>query len=189
MKKIKPLGLYFCGTSHLCVFFWKGGHIHFNTHTVSSLFSPRIPNVGYSFETNSGKPFHYFTYGVACSEVEIDCLTGDHKVRCLQNFSTKGGKEEKQLNYNTNQRQTLVGKIMPYIMAWDTSFKGPESKNFRLLGPEDTASMLSLQHETAKTYGNKRAWRWPLKHYWHTLSVDFTQCSHHHILFLFLSVI
>uniref|UniRef100_A0A8C2TQH3 xanthine dehydrogenase n=1 Tax=Coturnix japonica TaxID=93934 RepID=A0A8C2TQH3_COTJA len=24
-------------------------------------------------------PFHYFSYGVACSEVEIDCLTGDHK--------------------------------------------------------------------------------------------------------------
>ncbi|XP_036190852.1 xanthine dehydrogenase/oxidase isoform X4 [Myotis myotis] len=39
----------------------------------------KTPNVGYSFETHSGKPFHYFTYGVACSEVEIDCLTGDHK--------------------------------------------------------------------------------------------------------------
>ncbi|XP_057599156.1 xanthine dehydrogenase/oxidase isoform X2 [Hippopotamus amphibius kiboko] len=39
----------------------------------------RMPNLGYSFETNSGNAFHYFTYGVACSEVEIDCLTGDHK--------------------------------------------------------------------------------------------------------------
>ncbi|XP_036603994.1 xanthine dehydrogenase/oxidase isoform X1 [Trichosurus vulpecula] len=39
----------------------------------------RTPNLGYSFETNSGNPFHYFSYGVACSEVEIDCLTGDHK--------------------------------------------------------------------------------------------------------------
>ncbi|XP_066122938.1 xanthine dehydrogenase/oxidase isoform X2 [Saccopteryx bilineata] len=39
----------------------------------------KTPNLGYSFETNSGNPFHYFTYGVACSEVEIDCLTGDHK--------------------------------------------------------------------------------------------------------------
>ncbi|XP_038627859.1 xanthine dehydrogenase/oxidase-like [Tachyglossus aculeatus] len=39
----------------------------------------RTPDLGYSFETNSGNPFHYFSYGVACSEVEIDCLTGDHK--------------------------------------------------------------------------------------------------------------
>ncbi|XP_037663546.1 xanthine dehydrogenase/oxidase [Choloepus didactylus] len=39
----------------------------------------RTPDLGYSFKTNSGNPFHYFSYGVACSEVEIDCLTGDHK--------------------------------------------------------------------------------------------------------------
>nr|XP_056708333.1 xanthine dehydrogenase/oxidase [Euleptes europaea] len=39
----------------------------------------RIPDLGYDFEKNEGKAFHYFSYGVACSEVEIDCLTGDHK--------------------------------------------------------------------------------------------------------------
>lgn len=40
----------------------------------------KTPDIGYSFETNSGNPFNYFTFGVACSEVEIDCLTGDHQV-------------------------------------------------------------------------------------------------------------
>ncbi|KAL0116975.1 hypothetical protein PUN28_010089 [Cardiocondyla obscurior] len=40
----------------------------------------QIPDIGYSFETNTGNPFNYFTYGVACTEVEIDCLTGDHEV-------------------------------------------------------------------------------------------------------------
>lgn len=40
----------------------------------------RTPNIGYDFKTNSGKLFNYFTYGAACSEVEIDCLTGDHRV-------------------------------------------------------------------------------------------------------------
>ncbi|XP_071858957.1 xanthine dehydrogenase rosy isoform X1 [Bombus fervidus] len=40
----------------------------------------KTPGIGYSFETNTGNPFNYFTYGVACSEVEIDCLTGDHQV-------------------------------------------------------------------------------------------------------------
>jgi xanthine dehydrogenase/oxidase len=35
------------------------------------------PDVGYDFNTSSGRPFHYFTYGAACSEVEIDTLTGE----------------------------------------------------------------------------------------------------------------
>uniref|UniRef100_A0A8C8A1D0 xanthine dehydrogenase n=1 Tax=Oryzias sinensis TaxID=183150 RepID=A0A8C8A1D0_9TELE len=39
----------------------------------------KTPDLGYSFETNSGRVFNYFSYGVACSEVEIDCLTGAHK--------------------------------------------------------------------------------------------------------------
>ncbi|KAJ0175481.1 hypothetical protein K1T71_008640 [Dendrolimus kikuchii] len=38
------------------------------------------PDIGYNFKTNEGKPFNYFTYGVACTEVEIDCLSGDHQV-------------------------------------------------------------------------------------------------------------
>ncbi|XP_040295315.1 aldehyde oxidase-like isoform X2 [Bufo bufo] len=32
-----------------------------------------------NWEKGEGNPAQYFVYGVACSEVEIDCLTGDHK--------------------------------------------------------------------------------------------------------------
>ncbi|XP_075036204.1 aldehyde oxidase-like [Mixophyes fleayi] len=32
-----------------------------------------------NWDKGEGNPVHYFVYGVACSEVEIDCLTGDHK--------------------------------------------------------------------------------------------------------------
>jgi len=32
------------------------------------------------WETKKGHAFPYFLYGAACSEVEIDCLTGAHKV-------------------------------------------------------------------------------------------------------------
>uniref|UniRef100_A0A182PWW4 xanthine dehydrogenase n=1 Tax=Anopheles epiroticus TaxID=199890 RepID=A0A182PWW4_9DIPT len=38
------------------------------------------PDINYNFGTNTGNPFHYYTFGAACSEVEIDCLTGDHQV-------------------------------------------------------------------------------------------------------------
>lgn len=40
----------------------------------------KTPDIGYDFEKNEGLAFNYFTYGAACSEVEIDCLTGDHQV-------------------------------------------------------------------------------------------------------------
>ncbi|XP_073682885.1 xanthine dehydrogenase/oxidase isoform X1 [Garra rufa] len=39
----------------------------------------KTPDLGYDFDSNSGRPFNYFSYGVAVSEVEIDCLTGSHK--------------------------------------------------------------------------------------------------------------
>lgn len=38
------------------------------------------PKIEYDRDTNSGNLYEYFTYGVACSEVIIDCLTGDHQV-------------------------------------------------------------------------------------------------------------
>ncbi|XP_033625802.1 xanthine dehydrogenase/oxidase-like [Asterias rubens] len=42
--------------------FFKASHQHFD------------------WETSLGNPYNYFVYGVAVSEVEIDCLTGDHQV-------------------------------------------------------------------------------------------------------------
>lgn len=38
------------------------------------------PKIEYNRDTNTGNLYEYFTYGVACSEVIIDCLTGDHQV-------------------------------------------------------------------------------------------------------------
>ncbi|XP_063775025.1 xanthine dehydrogenase/oxidase isoform X2 [Pseudophryne corroboree] len=38
-----------------------------------------IDGIGYNPEKNEGNPSNYFSYGVASSEVEINCLTGDHK--------------------------------------------------------------------------------------------------------------
>ncbi|XP_066271857.1 xanthine dehydrogenase/oxidase-like [Branchiostoma lanceolatum] len=40
----------------------------------------RTPGLAYDMQKNEGRPFSYFCYGAAVSEVEIDCLTGDHTV-------------------------------------------------------------------------------------------------------------
>lgn len=38
-------------------------------------------DINYDVKTNTGKAYEYHTFGASCSEVEVDCLTGDHKVR------------------------------------------------------------------------------------------------------------
>jgi xanthine dehydrogenase large subunit len=40
----------------------------------------RTPDIHYDKQTGTGKPFHYFAYGAAVSEVEVDGFTGQHRL-------------------------------------------------------------------------------------------------------------
>ncbi|XP_038214849.1 xanthine dehydrogenase [Zerene cesonia] len=53
---------------------------YFDRVSLSATGFYATPELGYNFERNEGRAFNYYTYGVACSEVEIDCLSGDHLV-------------------------------------------------------------------------------------------------------------
>ncbi|XP_022080496.1 xanthine dehydrogenase/oxidase-like isoform X2 [Acanthaster planci] len=48
--------------------------------SLSSTGFGKARQVNYNWETCQGEPYAYFVYGAAVSEVEIDCLTGDHQV-------------------------------------------------------------------------------------------------------------
>jgi len=39
-----------------------------------------ISDIDYNWETKTGRYYDYFTSGVACSEVEVDILTGAHHI-------------------------------------------------------------------------------------------------------------
>jgi xanthine dehydrogenase large subunit len=41
----------------------------------------RTPGIHFDAGTGVGKPFHYFAYGAAVSEVEVDGFTGDYRLR------------------------------------------------------------------------------------------------------------
>jgi xanthine dehydrogenase large subunit len=41
----------------------------------------KTPDISFDRATGKGKPFHYFAYGAAVSEVELSGLTGEHRVR------------------------------------------------------------------------------------------------------------
>ncbi|XP_055300085.1 xanthine dehydrogenase isoform X3 [Sitodiplosis mosellana] len=53
---------------------------YFGRISLSATGFHATPDIGYDINTNQGMAFNYFTYGAACAEVEIDCLTGDHQV-------------------------------------------------------------------------------------------------------------
>ena len=48
--------------------------------TISLLPSLSFPEFNFDWSVGQGTVFKYFSYGVACSEVEVDTLTGDHHV-------------------------------------------------------------------------------------------------------------
>ncbi|XP_041988686.1 xanthine dehydrogenase [Aricia agestis] len=53
---------------------------YLNRVSLSATGFHATPDIGYDFKNNIGKPFNYFTFGAACTEVEIDCLSGDHQI-------------------------------------------------------------------------------------------------------------
>jgi|EP00505_MAST-04D_sp_SCG-Rhode-Island_P001000 xanthine dehydrogenase/oxidase len=59
---------------------------YFNRVNLSAQGFYKMPVSGYDYKMETknnwerGKPFAYFTFGVACSEVEIDVLTGDMRI-------------------------------------------------------------------------------------------------------------
>lgn len=50
--------------------------------SLSSTGYYQTPDIYFNREQGQGRPFHYFAYGMACSEVEVDLLTG--RIRMLR---------------------------------------------------------------------------------------------------------
>ncbi|MFD2179746.1 xanthine dehydrogenase molybdopterin binding subunit [Veronia pacifica] len=52
----------------------------FNQISLASTGFYRTPKIHYDHKKARGRPFYYFAYGVSCSEVILDTLTGEYKV-------------------------------------------------------------------------------------------------------------
>lgn len=53
----------------------------FNRISLSATGFYKTPKIHYDPQTMSGRPFYYFAYGAAVSEVEVDTLTGEYRVQ------------------------------------------------------------------------------------------------------------
>lgn len=67
-----------------CTCYSSGWAYKSSSALITTFLKPSLSSRGYesdiNWETGEGHPFEYFVYGAACSEVEIDCLTGAYKV-------------------------------------------------------------------------------------------------------------
>ena len=52
----------------------------FNQISLASTGFYRTPKIFYDHDKGRGRPFYYFSFGLACSEVIVDTLTGEYKV-------------------------------------------------------------------------------------------------------------
>jgi xanthine dehydrogenase large subunit len=75
----------------------------------------RTPKIHYDAETLAGRPFYYFAYGAAVSEVVIDTLTGENKVVAVDILHDAG----KSLNPSIDLGQIEGGYIQG--MGWLTT--------------------------------------------------------------------
>lgn len=75
----------------------------------------RVPKVEYDYDAFKGRPFYYYTYGVACSEVSIDTLTGEMKVERVDILQDAG----RSLNPALDRSQVEGGFVQG--MGWLTS--------------------------------------------------------------------
>jgi xanthine dehydrogenase molybdopterin binding subunit len=87
----------------------------------------KTPDIYFDREKGQGKPFHYFSYGMSVTEVEVDVLTGSHKI-CRTDILHDVGDS---LNENIDLGQ--VSGAFVQGMGWVTTEEIKWDKNGKLL--------------------------------------------------------
>ncbi len=91
------------------------GHAFAMQVSLSATGYYRVPKVAYDFDAFKGRPFYYYTYGAACSEVSIDLLTGELQVERVDILQDVG----RSLNPALDRGQVEGGFVQG--MGWLTT--------------------------------------------------------------------
>lgn len=82
------------------------------------LFVLRGPDLYVDWDKMEGQPYAYYTYGVSCSEVELDCLTGEYRV-CLNGLDSECHLLQKQNEYFQKIKESFFGFLFMFVLLAD----------------------------------------------------------------------
>jgi xanthine dehydrogenase large subunit len=83
------------------------------------------PKINYDPKTLTGRPFYYFSYGAACSEVAIDLLTGEYKLLRTDILHDVGRSIHPEIDIGQIEGGFLqgVGWLTTEELVWDKNGK------------------------------------------------------------------
>jgi xanthine dehydrogenase large subunit len=83
----------------------------------------RTPDIHFDFNTSRGKPFHYYAYGAAVSEVEVDGFTGEYRLLRTDILQDVGDSISPLVDRGQIEGGFLqgVGWLTLEELLWDTS--------------------------------------------------------------------
>lgn len=104
------------------------------------------PTLGYDKVKGKGRAFLYFTQGVAASEVEIDALTGEVKVRRVDILMDLG----RPVNHALDRGQVMGGFIQ--AMGWVTTEHLVYDDNGKLTSHSPSTYKIPSVHDTPRIF-------------------------------------
>jgi len=131
----------------------------------------RTPDIHFDRQTGRGKPFHYFAFGAAVSEVEIDPFTGDYRVRRVDILQDVGDSISPVIDRGQVEGGFLqgVGWLTLEELLWDdqgrlatagaSTYKLP---SWSEMSPDFRVSFLRDATQSAVIFGSKAVGEPPL---------------------------
>jgi len=96
---------------------------HLNRISLSATGYYATPGIAYDRAAHKGRPFYYFAYGAAVSEVAIDTLTGEHKVLAVDIVHDVGRSLNPQIDIGQIEGGFIQGQgwLTTEELVFDTS--------------------------------------------------------------------
>jgi len=109
----------------------------------------KTPDIYFDREKGIGKPFHYFSYGMAITEVELDVLTGSHKLQRVDIVHDVGDSLNKPIDTGQVCGAFIqgVGWVTTEEIKWDDTGRlltcSPDT--YKIPSAQDIPEILNIQ--------------------------------------------